>query len=278
LSAPAPGQVVVTVAGAALGVDPRAEIAGTVSAVGEAAAEWLGKRVVVPRILPCGDCNACRRGRVAHCRSRAARNGLGASETVPARWLCSVEPPLWLEGEELWRLAVLADAALAPYTALCRAGVGPSDRVVIVGRDARARFAAAIAVAKGATVVADEGAAGQYDGAVILAAGVADRRRALELAGEGATVVMLDGPSDFDSPKDDQSAPFATDWSHLVNAEVHVLGSVGGHPDLLPELCALVVRGQLPLAAHVRRVSVDEAARAHAAYLSDGGLLPIAVP
>jgi threonine dehydrogenase-like Zn-dependent dehydrogenase len=277
LSAPLPGQVVITVAGAALGVDPRAEIAGTVSAVGEAAGEWLGKRVVVPRILPCGDCKACRRGRVAHCRSRATRNGLGATETVPARWLCSVEPPLWpeslesLESGGLWRLAALADAALAPYTALSRAGVGPSDRVVIVGRDARARFAAAIAAAKGATVVADEGAAGACDGAVILAAGVADRRRALELAGEGSTVVLLDGA-------DDKSAPFATDWAQLVNAEAHVLGSVGGHPDLLPELCALVVRGQVSLASAVRRVTVDEAARAHAAYLSDGGPLPIAVP
>jgi threonine dehydrogenase-like Zn-dependent dehydrogenase len=278
LSAPLPGQVVITVAGAALGVDPRAEIAGTVSAVGEAAGEWLGKRVVVPRILPCGDCNACRRGRVAHCRSRAARNGLGATETVAARWLCSVEPPLWPEAlapDELWQLAALADAALAPYTALSRAGVGPSDRVVIVGRDARARFAAAIAAAKGAAVVttgvADDGAAGSCDGAVILAAGVADRRRALELAGEGSTVVLLDGA-------DDKSAPFAIDWAQLVNAEAHVLGSVGGHPDLLPELCALVVRGQLSLASAVRRVTLDEAARAHAAYLSDGGPLPIAVP
>jgi threonine dehydrogenase-like Zn-dependent dehydrogenase len=272
--------VVITVAGAALGVDPRAEIAGTVSAVGEAAGEWLGKRVVVPRLLPCGDCNACRRGRVAHCRSRAARNGLGATETVPARWLCSVEPPLWPESTELWQLAALADAALAPYTALSRAGVGPSDRVVVVGRDARAHFAAAIAVAKGAAVVADAAAEGAIEGAIIVATGAAERRRALTLAGPGATVVFMDANvanvANADGGED--SAPFSTDWARLVDAEVHVIGSVGGHPDLLPELCALVVRGQLPLAAAVRRVSVDEAARAHVAYLRDGGPLPIAVP
>ena len=277
MSAPpsvAAGQVVITVAGAALGVDPRAEIAGTVSAVGEAAGEWLGKRVVVPRMLPCRDCNACRRGRVAHCRSRAARNGLGATETVPARWLCSVEPPLWPESVELWQLAALADAALAPYTALSRAGVGPSDRVVVVGRDARAHFAAAIAVAKGAAVVAEAAVEGAIDGAIIVATGAADRRRALSLAGPGATVVLMDANVD----QSEDSAPFSTDWARLVDAEAHVLGSVGGHPDLLPELCALVVRGQLPLAAAVRRVSVDEAARAHVAYLRDGGPLPIAVP
>ena len=64
----------------------------------------------------------------------------------------------------------------------------------------------------------------------------------------------------------------------LVAAEAHVLGVVGGHPDLLPELCALVVRGQLSLAAGdaVRRVSFAEAAAARAAYLADGGPLPIA--
>ncbi|HEX4459432.1 MAG TPA: alcohol dehydrogenase catalytic domain-containing protein [Polyangia bacterium] len=272
------GYVVITVAGAALGVEPRAEIAGTVSAVGDAAGEWLGKRVVVPRILPCGDCNACRRGRVAHCRSRAARNGLATTETVPARWLCSVEPPLWPESAELWQLAALADAALAPYTALSRAGVGPSDRVVVVGRDARAHFAAAIAVAKGAAVIAAdaiEAGAVDGDGAVIIATSAADRHRALTLAGHGATVVMLDSAGNGNAS---DAAPFATDWARLVDAEAHVIGSVGGHPDLLPELCALVVRGQLPLAAAVRRVTVDDAAPAHAAYLRDGGPLPIAVP
>ena len=83
-----------------------------------------------------------------------ARGALERTQAVPARWLTSVEPPLWPEGAELWQLAALADAALAPYTALSRAGVGPSDRVLVVGSDVRARFAAAIAVAKGAKLVA----------------------------------------------------------------------------------------------------------------------------
>ena len=40
----------------------------------------------------------------------------------------------------------------------------------------------------------------------------------------------------------------------------------------------LVVRGQLPLADAVRRVSFAEADAACAAYLADGGPLPIAAP
>jgi D-arabinose 1-dehydrogenase-like Zn-dependent alcohol dehydrogenase len=276
-----PAEVVVAVAGAALGVDVQAEIAGTVVEAGEAAREWMGRRVVVPRILPCGDCAACRRGHVALCPFRAARSGLGARETVPARWLTSVEPPLWPEGAELWQLAALADAALAPYTALSRAGVGPGDRVVVVGDDGRARFAAAIAAAKGATVErvghdasgksVDAAASGgaQTVGAFVLATRPIDYATALSLVSPGCTIVLLDG---------DPRGELPTDWPALIAAEAHVIGAVGGHPDLLPELCALAVRGQLPLADNVRRVPLAEASTARGAYLHAGGPLPIAVP
>lgn len=302
MSEPRAGEVVVEVAGAALGVDPQAEIAGTVVAVGDAAGDWLGRRVVVPRILPCGDCAACRRGRVSQCPSRASRQGLAARETVSSRWLTSVEPPLWPDGVELWQLAALADAALAPYTALSRAGVGPSDTVVIVGRDARARFAAAIAAAKGARVLVDDScgssgpsgsststgssaapaAAVAPSGAIILACSGRDRARALTLLASGVTLAMLDGDdplsTDQSITRDSAGAPSATAWSNLVNSEAQLLGVVGGHPDLLPELCALVVRGQLSLGDVVRRIRFEDAAAAHVAYVADGGLLPIAVP
>jgi threonine dehydrogenase-like Zn-dependent dehydrogenase len=274
---PPPGHVVVAVAGLALGVEPAAEIAGTVVATGDAAAEWLGRRVVVPRLLPCGDCDACRRARVAHCASRVVRGEIAFTQTLSTRWLCNVEPPLWPEGEELWRLAALADAALAPYTALARAGVGPSDPVVVIGNDARARFAAAIAAAKGAHVTVDDGSApGRTpDGAIVVATtgASADRARALALAGDGATVVFLDGPAG-----DAATGAFAVDWSRLVAREVRILGVVGGHPDLLPELCALVVRRQLSLADAVHSIPAAEHQAAHAAYRARGGSLPIALP
>ncbi|HEX8953394.1 MAG TPA: hypothetical protein VF945_16175, partial [Polyangia bacterium] len=188
-------------------------------------------------------------------------------QAVPARWLTSVEPPLWPEGAELWQLAALADAALAPYTALARAGVGPSDRVAVVGaseRDARARFARALVAAKGAKLVDDA-----TDGAIVVATQPRDWAHALAAAAPGVTIALLDG---------DGAAASVTDWPRLVAAEAHVLGVVGGHPDLLPELVALVVRGQLPLAGAVRRVSAAEAEAARAAYAAQGGPLPIVVP
>jgi threonine dehydrogenase-like Zn-dependent dehydrogenase len=257
-----PADAIVEVAGAALGLP--SEVSGTVVDAGEAAREWLGRRVVVPRLLPCGDCEHCRRGRVASCASLVARARLERTQAVPARWLTSVEPPLWPEGAELWQLAALADAALAPYTALSRAGVGPSDRVVVVGSDARARFAAAIVAAKGAKLVDGDATP---DGAVVLATTPRDWPRALARLAAGVTVALLDGT--------EPSAP-AIDLPRLVAAEARLLGVVGGHPDLLPELVALVVRGQLRLDDTVRRVSFADADAARAAYLADGGPLPIA--
>jgi D-arabinose 1-dehydrogenase-like Zn-dependent alcohol dehydrogenase len=265
-----PADVVVEVAGAALG---RAdEVAGTVVDAGAAAKEWLGRRVVVPRILSCGDCDGCRRGRVASCPSRRVRGALERTQAVPARWLTSVEPPLWPEGGELWQLAALADAALAPFTALSRAGVGPSDKVVVVGSDARAGFARAIVAAKGAALVDGETTP---DGAVVLAAGPRDWPRALGRIAPGVTIALLDGTER--AADGGAAAESAADLPRLVGAEAHVIGVVGGHPDLLPELVALVVRGQIRLADAVRRVSAADAHDARARYLAEGGPLPIVV-
>ncbi|MGZ3443973.1 MAG: hypothetical protein ACXVDD_30850, partial [Polyangia bacterium] len=108
------------------------------------------------------------------------------------------------------------------------------------------------------------------DGAIVVATQPRDWPRALAAVAPGCRVALLDG---------DGGAPLATDWPALVTAEAHVFGVVGGHPDLLPELCALVVRGQLALgAADVRRVSFAAADAARAAYRADGGPLPIATP
>ena len=43
------------------------EVAGTVVEAGPGAEGWLGKPVVVPAVIPCGVCDACRAGRGAVC-------------------------------------------------------------------------------------------------------------------------------------------------------------------------------------------------------------------
>jgi threonine dehydrogenase-like Zn-dependent dehydrogenase len=264
---PGPAEVWLKVAGCALGVEPQAEVAGEVVAAGEAAAEWLGRRVAVPRLLPCGDCDRCRRGHPARCERRWARRGLATHERLPARWLLALDgtPPLWpstLDAGELWRAAALADAASAPHAALCRAGLGPGDQVAILGDGPRALFACAVARALGAhpTAVADLAAhellraAGaeatldaalapsELDAAIVLetTGRSAARHRALAMLAPGASAVFLDGGTDGI-----QVPP--PDWTRFCAGEQRLYGAEAPHPDLLPELAALFARGELPI-------------------------------
>jgi threonine dehydrogenase-like Zn-dependent dehydrogenase len=248
------GEVVVRVAGCALGVDPQAEVAGEVIAAGDAAREWIGRRVVVPRCLPCGDCDRCRRGHTASCSARRPRRGLAAEETVPARFLCSLEG-LIPEGAELWQAAALPDAAATPFAALMRAGIAPGDRVAILGRGARAALAAAIVRAKGAQPVEIDSLAAPEETAaeVVLetTGSSAGRHRALAMLAPGATAVFLDGPVDaVQVPQ--------PDWPRFVAAEGKLLGAEAAHPDLLPEVCALFARGELPIASLVTAIEPSQ--------------------
>jgi len=306
--APGAGEVLVEVSGSALGAQPGAEIAGRVVAAGEAADEWLGRRVVVPRLLPCGECRFCRRGNVFACPSRAARGGVATHETVPARYLLSVEKPLDA-GDSWWRWAALADAASTPYGALVRAQVAPGDLCLVVGGGVRGRFACALARALGAhAAVLDadgdrraraiaagarfalDGETYDADGArealraearasgiesatlkVIETTGTAaGRRRALALLDAGATCALL-------SDGDGGDAPAPVDA--IAERQATVVGAAACHPDLLPELAALVVRGEVDLARET--VALPFAALADALADRRAGRLrelPILVP
>jgi hypothetical protein len=97
------------------------------------------------------------------------------------------------------------------------------------------------------------------------------RARALELAGIGARLAFVDGAEPDD--------PFVTDWSRLVALQASIVCVTGAHPDLLPELCAMLVRKQITLAPHVRVVAAADAHAARAAWLAgESAILPIFVP
>ena len=67
----------------------------------------------------------------------------------------------------------------------------------------------------------------------------------------GSTAVFLDGPGE-------QIAVPAPDWPRFVAGERRLLGAEAAHPDLLPEVCALFARGELPLDELVLPISPDE--------------------
>jgi 6-hydroxycyclohex-1-ene-1-carbonyl-CoA dehydrogenase len=110
------------------------EISGTVVA-GERG--WLGKKVIVPAVLPCGNCALCRSGQANRClaqkmpgNSHGPYGGFASHIPVPARDLCEIP-----EGAAvpLEILAVVADAVATPYQAALRGKLQRGDRVIITG-------------------------------------------------------------------------------------------------------------------------------------------------
>jgi 6-hydroxycyclohex-1-ene-1-carbonyl-CoA dehydrogenase len=136
------------------------EIAGRVEAAGAAHATLLGRAVVVPAVLPCGECALCRKGRGQICRKQLfpgsdVDGGFASHVIVPGRGLCLVdETALTRAGLELPELAVLADAVSTPYQAIVRTGLGAGDVAIVVGAGGVGGFAVQIARALGAHVVA----------------------------------------------------------------------------------------------------------------------------
>ena len=133
------------------------EISGVVEQVGAGAEAWQDKEVVIPAVLPCGECALCAAGRENACRAQRMpgndfHGGFASHIVVPARWL--VDAGNLPEGLDLADVSVLADAVTTPYQALVRAEVGEGDAVVLIGVGGIGSFGVQIARAFGAKVVA----------------------------------------------------------------------------------------------------------------------------
>ena len=173
---PGPTEVVVEVAGCGLchtdvgfaygGVPTRHplplilghEISGRVVDAGTKASALLGRSVIVPAVIPCGACEACKAARPTICRKQFmpgndGHGGFATHVVVPSRDLCVV-PDTLPSGITLEMLSVVADAVTTPYEAMTRADVSSDDLVVVVGAGGVGGFGVQIAAAFGAAVVA----------------------------------------------------------------------------------------------------------------------------
>lgn len=110
------------------------EISGVVIG-GEAA--LMGKEVIIPAVLPCGECELCLSGRGNRClaqkmpgNSMGIYGGFSSHIVVQSKFLCLVENR---KDIPLEHLAVIADAVTTPYQAAVRAKIGAGDLVVVVG-------------------------------------------------------------------------------------------------------------------------------------------------
>jgi 6-hydroxycyclohex-1-ene-1-carbonyl-CoA dehydrogenase len=136
------------------------EISGRVVACGAGAEGLLGKAVVIPAVMPCGECDLCRRGLGTLCRGQKMpgndiQGGFASHITVPARGLCPVdEKQLEAAGMSLPEVAVLADAVTTPYQAALLAGINAGDLAIVIGVGGVGGYAVQIAHAMGAHVVA----------------------------------------------------------------------------------------------------------------------------
>ncbi|MBK8207050.1 MAG: 6-hydroxycyclohex-1-ene-1-carbonyl-CoA dehydrogenase [Planctomycetes bacterium] len=173
--APGAAEVVVRVAGCGLchtdvgfyygDVAPRAplplvlghEIAGTVVAAGSRHEALIGQRVVVPSVVPCGECERCRAGAENTCARQFmpgndGHGGFADHVKVPGAGLALL--PDDLAGYQLHELSVIADAVTTPYQAVLRSGLKQGDVAIVVGVGGIGTYAVQLAAARGARVVA----------------------------------------------------------------------------------------------------------------------------
>lgn len=136
------------------------EISGRVVAAGDGASDWLNKAVIIPAVMPCGECDLCKRGKGTICRSQKMpgndiQGGFASHIVVPARDLCPVdEQRLSAAGLELADVSVVADAVTTPYQAVYQAGVSEGSLAIVIGVGGVGGYCVQMAKAFGATVVA----------------------------------------------------------------------------------------------------------------------------
>ncbi len=253
------------------GRTPGGAAVGTVVAAGQAATDRVGQRVLVGPFSACGECEICRRGRPSVCPARVrlgfeVDGALAPRVVARSRWVTALAGPLAgaVPGPEA---AALAREAPLSYEMLARAGVAPGETTIWLGDGAVARFGRALATSKGALAVEltpEELALPPNELGPSLRARLstgtqppalpwkifetsgraAGRARAAALAGAGGTAVLLSG--DAAGTRDPWPAP-----PELLDDDVTLIAVAGAHPDLVPEIVALAVRGELDPAAAV---------------------------
>lgn len=131
------------------------EISGVVTA-GDAA--WVGKNVIIPAVLPCGECELCKKGRSNICRNQLMpgndfHGGFASHIKVPSKFLCPV-PDEVLKNYSLEQLSVIADAISTPYQVVKKSELEPGDLAIVIGVGGVGIYGALIAKILGAKVMA----------------------------------------------------------------------------------------------------------------------------
>ncbi len=276
------------------------EIVGTIIATGTGAEAWLGKDVLVPAVIPCGECGLCTSGRGNVCkRQKMPGNdldgGFATHVTVPAVGLAAIDS--LPNGYELADFAVVADAVTTPLQAIRRAGVAEGDLAVVIGTGGVGTYAVQIAAASGATVIAvdvdearltpllDHGASTTVNADGLSPRQVRDaareQARDLNAPSTGWKIFECSGTAPGQETAFGMLGPAGTlavvgftmdkvsiRLSNLMAFDAAAFGSWGCPPERYPEAVELVTAGRIDLLPFTRKVPMAEAEAALAAARS----------
>jgi len=290
------------------------EISGRVVAAGAQAGSWIGAAVLVPAVIPCGNCGPCRRGHPNICRSQKMpgndiHGGFASHVRLPATGLCRVdEARLAAAGLELADICVVADALTTPYQAVSRAGVTPGSLAVVVGAGGVGGYCAQVAGAFGARVVAIDVDDAKLDALQGRGADLVLNSRRLDAKAIKAAVAAF--ASDQDLPPTEWfvfecsgTAPgqltafgllvpgatlsvvgFTLDkvevrLSNLMAFDARAIGNWGCPPELYPAALDLVLDGKVQVRPFVERHPLDDINHVfHAVHRREIKRRPVLIP
>lgn len=131
------------------------EISGTVV---DGPTQLIGKNVIIPAVLPCGECELCKKGRSNMCQNQLMpgndfHGGFASHIIVPYKYLCPV-PDSVLKTYSLEQLSVIADAISTPYQVIEKSELGKNDLAIVIGVGGVGVYGALIAKIVGAKVLA----------------------------------------------------------------------------------------------------------------------------
>lgn len=131
------------------------EISGTVVAGDK---NLIGKNVIIPAVLPCGNCDLCNNDRSNICRNQLMPGndfdgGFASHIKVPVKYLCEVGDDV-LKKYPLEHLSVIADAISTPYQVVKKSELKAGNFAIVIGVGGVGIYGAQIAKIFGAKVLA----------------------------------------------------------------------------------------------------------------------------
>lgn len=120
--------------------------------------KWMHKKVIIPAVLPCGECDFCKKERSNICRNQLMpgndfHGGFASHIKVPSKYLCEVTDDV-LKKFPLEQLAVIADAISTPYQVVKKSELEAGDLAIVIGVGGVGIYGALIAKIFGARVLA----------------------------------------------------------------------------------------------------------------------------